>query len=322
MSAAHPPFTDASAPFCGQTATDSGNPPSDLILRSSNHVDFHVHKQILSFVSVFFAGMFAFPPGNAPPTEIQRDGKPVLSLPESDEVLYRLLRLAYPGRSRQQYSFTAADLDSVLARTRWQEHPHRLFAIGLIRKLPTLTQKAAVHTLRLPLSPIGLHFPELHLITGANLQNLYAFHRECGQDAARILRDTVIPRHVDDPHRPETLAHGEHGDPLIWWLFDGHSAECGPTVDSMDTVRPAGWFRAHIERLGPQVSAIPAATAVLARITAIEEDVALTIKACVPCAMYMESDLADVAELVARRIDKSHVYDDDDSEETVKKWAF
>ncbi|KAJ6589772.1 hypothetical protein B0H19DRAFT_1058746 [Mycena capillaripes] len=107
---------DAPLPFSGAPVPEDANPPTDFILRSSDNVDFHVHKQIsVAFVSVFFSGMFKFPTGPNAPTELERDGKVVLNMPESKEVLYRVLSVSYPARSRQHYTLTSADLDSVCA---------------------------------------------------------------------------------------------------------------------------------------------------------------------------------------------------------------
>ncbi|KAJ7609843.1 hypothetical protein FB45DRAFT_1066430 [Roridomyces roridus] len=331
MSAAHPPVKDALAPFSGEPDAGSANPASDLILRSSNHVDFHVHKQILAFVSVFFSDMLAFPAGKAPPTEPERDGKPVLLLPESDEVLCRLLRLAYPGRSREQYSITAADLDSVLAvheaaqkyqfldaqqliaemlldDALVQCQPHRLFTIGLLRNLPALTQKAALQTLRLPVCPLHLDFPELQLITGANLQRLYAFHRSCGAQASEVLQGVILPQHKMDISRlVDCLTYNEDGDsiPYVRWAI----------VHALDTVTPATWFCTQIDRLTAKVSAVPVGQTVLDGILALDDDVATMIADCEPCSRRKNDELEDLAEDLARRINTSH-------KETVKNWVF
>ncbi|KAJ7609842.1 hypothetical protein FB45DRAFT_804815 [Roridomyces roridus] len=345
MSATHPPVNEAPVPFSGEPDSGSVNPPCDLILRSSNHVDFHVHKQMLAFASVFFSDMFAFPAGNVPPTETDRDGKPVLLLPESDEVLYRLLRLAYPGRSRQQYSFTAADLDSVTAvheaaqkyqfidaqqlivemlldDALLQEHPHRLFAIGLLRNPPALIQKAALQTLRSPICPIDLNFPEFHLISGANLHKLYAFHRSRGARACEFLQGLICPQHKEVIDLvPHCFTYDrEDGSPraFVWWRGSNHDAKCGgPTEDNWDlvTVTPAKWFFTHIERLARKVSAIPVGQTVLNGIGAFDEDVASMIKDCGPCSVCKDGQLEELAESVAPQIDKSH-------EEAVKKWVF
>jgi hypothetical protein len=88
------PIQDAREPD-----TEEPAPVPDFTMgRSSEAVDFHVHKQIL-FVSAFFANLLGSSfPTNA--TELRRDGKPILVLSDPSDVLSRLWCL-YPARSRQ-----------------------------------------------------------------------------------------------------------------------------------------------------------------------------------------------------------------------------
>ncbi|KAI0311214.1 hypothetical protein OF83DRAFT_1151825 [Amylostereum chailletii] len=91
------------------TSTRAGTPFDDenaeIIFRSSDAVDFHVHKLILSLASPFFADMFAFPQPPAPSCpdidatadlDTSHDGVPIVHLSEPSSVLDTLLRLLYP----------------------------------------------------------------------------------------------------------------------------------------------------------------------------------------------------------------------------------
>ena len=76
------------------------NPPqtfdvfdANLILRSSNLVDFRVHKSVLAVVSPFFRDMLSLP---QPSDSESVDGVPVVQLPESSELLNSLISLLYP----------------------------------------------------------------------------------------------------------------------------------------------------------------------------------------------------------------------------------
>ncbi|KAI9508167.1 hypothetical protein F5148DRAFT_941566 [Russula earlei] len=73
------------APFVRQDA--------DLIIRSSDQVDFHVHKLILGTASLVFEDMFTAP-GLSP--KKQRENKPVINLVEDSKTLYHLLTAIYP----------------------------------------------------------------------------------------------------------------------------------------------------------------------------------------------------------------------------------
>ncbi|KAJ7679672.1 hypothetical protein B0H17DRAFT_944009, partial [Mycena rosella] len=177
-------------------------PPSDFIIRSGDLVDLHVHKDILKFVSVFFKNML----DGADPNELQRDGKPIVVLPEPISVLYRLLSIAYPGRSAEYCSLSEQTLDGVSVvyqtankylfmaaqkslrdmledPTLLRAHPHRLFAIARLCDLPVLARKAALCTLESPVCSHPLLFPEMELLTAATFHKLYDFHHSCGTAA-------------------------------------------------------------------------------------------------------------------------------------------
>ncbi|KAJ7177216.1 hypothetical protein C8R43DRAFT_827497, partial [Mycena crocata] len=140
---------------------------SDFILRSSDSVDFHVHRDMLRLLSDVFDGMFSLP---ATDQEPQRDGKIVLVVPEPANVLYRLLSFAHPAPSVRQYTLTLADLDEIVAvhnaarkyqflrgqklleevlddRALLDAQPYRLYAIAQVCGLPALARKAALFTL-------------------------------------------------------------------------------------------------------------------------------------------------------------------------------
>ena len=75
---------------------------ADIILRSPNGVEFHVHKVILAFASPYFKHMFLLP---------SKDGQSLLlDVPESDQIWESLLRLCYPIDAPSLNIDTIADL--------------------------------------------------------------------------------------------------------------------------------------------------------------------------------------------------------------------
>ncbi|KAJ7081935.1 hypothetical protein C8R44DRAFT_60688 [Mycena epipterygia] len=177
------PFQDALAPFSGAQDGLGLHRPADFILRSSDGVDFHIHKDILKFVSDFFDTMFSFPQASDDPNELRRDGKPILAIPEASVVLHGLLYLAYPAQTTHGEANGWKDFDVIvgvleaahkyqfIAVERLMEvrlespvvlnaHPHRIFAIARLRKLPELARKAALSTLKYPVCP-AVSFPEM-----------------------------------------------------------------------------------------------------------------------------------------------------------------
>ena len=68
-------------------------PNADIILQSSDHVHFRVHKSTLVASSPFFADMFSLP---QPPNDAELDELPVVHLSEDAEVLNGLISMLYP----------------------------------------------------------------------------------------------------------------------------------------------------------------------------------------------------------------------------------
>jgi len=68
-------------------------PDANLILRSSDLVDFRVHKSLLAMASPFFKDLLSLPqPSDSEPV----DGLPVVQLPEDAELLRILVSMLYP----------------------------------------------------------------------------------------------------------------------------------------------------------------------------------------------------------------------------------
>ncbi|KAJ7149580.1 hypothetical protein C8R46DRAFT_1125572 [Mycena filopes] len=312
---------DAPVPFSGAPDPDDSNPVPDFILRSSDGVDFHVHKQILAFVS------------------IQRDGKDVLAFPESSDVLFRLLSVAYPARSREQYSFTPADLDSVCAvheaAQKYQfvqaqkiitemlldpsllkASPHRLFAIALLRHLPELAEQAALSTLDQPLGPADLAFPDMARITWDKVQRLFDFHHQCGSAAEKIVRTTRGPA-------GESLI-GHDGDPdfVSWnmeaweafpWWEERHHGICDP-IDHRDcdpayghdTLCTPNWFFDHITRVAGAIRLVPSPITLDAEVLDILPAQADIVDSCDICGPSLDRNLRQFAAQLAPVIIQSN----------------
>lgn len=68
-------------------------PDADLIIRSSDNVDYRVHKSILAMASPFFKDLLSLP---QPPDDKIVDGLSVVQLPERSELLTCLISVLYP----------------------------------------------------------------------------------------------------------------------------------------------------------------------------------------------------------------------------------
>jgi hypothetical protein len=71
-------------------------PDANLIIRSSDLVDFRVHKSILAMVSPLFQHRLSLP---QPFDSEAVDGLPVVQFPEGSELLNSLISLLYPVRT-------------------------------------------------------------------------------------------------------------------------------------------------------------------------------------------------------------------------------
>ena len=69
---------------------------TNLIIRSSDLVDFRVHKSVLAMASPFFKDLLSLP---QPSDSEFIDGLPVVQLSESSELLNSLVSILYPVRT-------------------------------------------------------------------------------------------------------------------------------------------------------------------------------------------------------------------------------
>ena len=68
-------------------------PEANIILRSSDQINFRVHKSLLAMSSPFFEHLLSLP---QPPDDDLVDGLPVVQLPEDADLLNSLVSLLYP----------------------------------------------------------------------------------------------------------------------------------------------------------------------------------------------------------------------------------
>lgn len=134
---------------------------ADIVLRSSDNVDFHVRKAILIEVSPIFEDMFSLPQPRADSSVI----RPIF-MEENSRVLYILLRLCYPLLHRAPADIQLEDICSVLeAATKYdmdiakelmscslrkftEAQPLRVYAIACLLKLESEAQYAATEAVK------------------------------------------------------------------------------------------------------------------------------------------------------------------------------
>ena len=192
MSASTLCFSDAATPFDHLLA--------DVILRSSDNVDFRVFKLFLSLASPVFETMFGLPQPSegANPDEGTDDGLPVVPVSEDSETLDALLRFCYPSTlaedpSLENFIFAAKVLEAakkysldaierIVSKALFTPNILEVdsfpcFAVARRADLREQCALAAKYSLREPLIPT--RFEGIQLISSIDLLALLTYHQNC-----------------------------------------------------------------------------------------------------------------------------------------------
>jgi len=185
---------------------------ADLIIRSSDQVDFHVHKSNLVMASVGFEDRFPTP---GPSSRDQGPKKPVIDLTEDSKTLHRLLTMLYPVEWSMPETLEDAhallatcqkyQMDSTLMRIRslLKDHKPPLYTVqssfhayGIARRYHPKLKEEALVAARLTLErPLDFHEcgEDLRFVSGADLLKLWRYRAECikvGMDCIGQLKDS------------------------------------------------------------------------------------------------------------------------------------
>jgi hypothetical protein len=222
-------FTDAPSPF--------DDPNADIIVRSSENVDFRMYKFLLALASPFFKEMFEIPqPMNIDGGEKQRfqsddtrDGIPVIFMHDDQnqvcgkDVVEFVLSSCHPVCLQPQllpevvgpviHVAIKYRMDSVVKKLLHDPHllkakPFLVFAHACHVGLAAEAAVAAKETLRFRIEDFPRE-PTLKLISGYQYHALLEFHRRCGKEASAIARGNnavwmpnEILRLFPDSHEP------------------------------------------------------------------------------------------------------------------------
>lgn len=196
-----PQVRDATPPF--------DNPRrADVILRSSDLVDFHVYKLILSLASPVFETMFTLPATSSSDTMMaddddHRHGLSVVKLMEDSCTLEALLQACYPTTGphlnsidsvlhilgvAEKYEITAChELARVVIASLAEDQPIRAYAVACRYGFKDVAVRAARACLTMTFdSIVRTNCPELTTVTGSQYQNLLQYHRDCGQKVSQL----------------------------------------------------------------------------------------------------------------------------------------
>ncbi|KAF8634555.1 hypothetical protein AX17_004145 [Amanita inopinata Kibby_2008] len=181
--------TDAPKPF-------DSSAQADVILRSSDSVDFFVVKSLLCLVSPIFKDMFSLNQGKAREQNEMRNGVPVVPLEEDSETLNNLLLLIYPyaqqptsktdvlikmAEATQKYGMDEIEgklRQLFLASQVMVDEPLRAFCVGMHSGWDDVVKAAALNTLSLPQRDLW-ECDELELLKATDYHKLLQWRFEC-----------------------------------------------------------------------------------------------------------------------------------------------
>ncbi|KAJ6468516.1 hypothetical protein C8R47DRAFT_1024602 [Mycena vitilis] len=172
------------------------HPAADIILRSSDNIDFRAHRLVLALASPIFEHMFASAQPESQP-EV-----PTVQMAESGAVLERILRFWYPGTEPvvenldqlheilelliQKYDMQyIVPLGKQYLGGYIEAEPLGCFAVAVSRDWHDFALLAARQCLKLPLRTSSYIAPApLRSLSAAALHSLLQYHFQCG-DVAR-----------------------------------------------------------------------------------------------------------------------------------------
>ncbi|KAJ7257448.1 hypothetical protein C8J57DRAFT_1648520 [Mycena rebaudengoi] len=218
------PTPESPSPLESPSSPVSSNPPvfipdypfseasdADCILRSSDGVDFHVYRAILSLVSPIFRSMFSLP------QQADAPKAPVIDVAEDSDILDKALRFFYPGaqpivatldelRCIIEILVSKYDMECVESETAKDhlalylpESPLAVYCIAVAHQWEDMAMLAAKESLKLRLRAHDtVAPPELNRIPAAAYHNLLHYHYRCGVAAKSR---TQILRHIPAPNQ-------------------------------------------------------------------------------------------------------------------------
>ncbi|KZP05739.1 hypothetical protein FIBSPDRAFT_678458, partial [Athelia psychrophila] len=194
------------------TATTAADAPfndaeADIILRSSDNVEFRVLKFFLSRASSFFRSMFDLPQGDASSDQEMRDAVPVVAMTESASIVNHLLRCCYPltdvggvnfenvddihavVQAARKYDVVGVDAiaQSAITAFTWS-HPLDVYAIAVQCKWEKKARYAARQCLSKGPPADWPASQAMESMSGGDLHRLHRYFAQCDEAA----RSTVL----------------------------------------------------------------------------------------------------------------------------------
>ncbi|KAI6097666.1 hypothetical protein EDD16DRAFT_594554 [Pisolithus croceorrhizus] len=297
-----PAQISASSPF--------NHAKADVILRSSDNVDFRVFKLFLLLSSPFFETLFDLPQpseDNLTDTEM-KDGLPVIPISEDSRTLDTLLRFCYPCTLTKNPSlnhFTEVvrvleaaqkySLDEVESTIReaffkpaiLEVNPLRCFAIARQARLREETILSARYSLRTSLVPDW--FGEIGMVTSTDVLALWAYHQKCGKAVQTLkLSYSWIEGHY------QTRA-------AVPWIFGNCNCPRSNTIRLFGSQGHLIWWEEFMEATFQTLKEKPCAQTVHEAVERTIEEVRR--RNCTTCSPSIATVLKQFGDLFAKKVE-------------------
>ncbi|KAI5992321.1 hypothetical protein F5J12DRAFT_897346 [Pisolithus orientalis] len=167
---------------------------ADVILHSSDGIDFHIFRLFLSLTSFFFKMLFNLPqPSEETNTDMEvKDGLPVIPVSEDSKMPDSLLCCCYPCTLAEDP--VLEDLREVIDVL----NTAKKYSLDAIQQADEC-ELAAKYTLRKPL--ILGRFEEIKLITSLECLSLLTYHQKCSSTILALEGDlSWIPNELKQGH--------------------------------------------------------------------------------------------------------------------------
>lgn len=313
-------------------ATPFDHAKADIILRSSDDIDFRVFKLFLTLASPSFETLFDIPQPTEPGNDQEmKDGLAVIRVQENEKTLDTLLRFCYPCTLAEDPKLEVLeDLVDVLEAARKysldtierkvhqalsnpkiiEAEPLRCFVIARRGHAREETLLAAKYTLTQPLIPSW--FEEISLITAADLLALLTYHQTCGNAVYALSNDmSWIQSHYGSSQgcpwlskeskksRMESKKKGYDSE------NDDSSCRCARSTTgtySLFKSQPLKWWEDFMVETFAALRDKPC------RVT-VESFAAKTVQSvrarnCPTCSVNISEHMRDFSELLTRKVDE------------------
>lgn len=304
--------TCASSPF--------DHAKADIILRSSDGVDFRVFKLFLSLASPFFETMFALPQPAVETNDNTKDGLPVIPMQEDSKTLDTFLRFCYPSTLAEDPSLeNLKDSKAILGAARkysldlierkvcqalanpkvLEVEPLRCFAIARNARLQHETITAARYTLRQPLIPAW--FAEIELITASDLLALLTYHKKCSIAVAPLLLNfDWVTSHYGILNRNHWLVTEDSGGRYNTGCRCARSTEAKFKLWKM---APLSWWATYMEETFELLRDAPSGAIV--KLEAEKTIQKVRNGGCAICSVGVKANMEEFSDLLAREVEKA-----------------